>query len=342
MNQKVIRSILCQYDIGKILEIKPVSVGLIHKTFVIKTDLGQYIIQRLHSILASSGTAMDFLNVTRLLNEQGFKSPHCVKTKKGKILANVQGTKWRLQTKLSGKTFDRLTSVAMAKEAGRIYGSFHRTIDLAQFEFHSPLVLHESKKVFKHFCDVVKKFQSSRLLDDVIHEVEIIKKEFPKYFLPDNLPKHVIHGDPKISNILFSRSKATAVIDLDTCQRHNLLVELGDAFRSWCAKREDDSNNTFSLPLFQASLKGYIEGSKGLLGKREKNLIPRAIGLITLELACRFLTDYFEDNYFGWNEKQYPSRQAHNLARCRGQLAEFYDFKRKLVKIKSVIRPLQN
>jgi Ser/Thr protein kinase RdoA (MazF antagonist) len=338
MNQKDIRSILRQYDIGTILKIKPVSVGLIHKTFSIRTNRGQYIIQCLHPILSSLGTAKDFFNVTQLLNEQGFKSPHCVKTKTGKILANDQGTKWRLQTKLSGKTFDRLTSAIMAKEAGNIYGMFHRTIDQAQFEFHSPIVLHESKKVYKHFYNVLKRFKSSPLLKDVNVEVETIKKEFPCYFLSDNLPQHVIHGDPKISNILFSGLKATAVIDLDTCQRQNLLVELGDAFRSWCGKREDDSHNTFSIPLFQASWKGYIAGSKGLLKKSEINLVPKAIGLITLELACRFLSDYFEDNYFGWNEKQYPSRRAHNIARCRGQLAEFRDFKRKIKKIKNVIK----
>ena len=338
MTQKDIRLILRQYDIGTILEIKPVSIGLIHKTFVIKTDRGQYIIQRLHPILASSGTAKDFFNVTRLLNEKGFRSPHCVKTKKGGILANDKGKKWRLQTKLSGKTFDHLTSVVMAKEAGRIYGEFHRTIDLAQFEFQSPLVLHESKKVYKHFCDVLKKFKSSPILIDVIAEVEIIKKEFPLYFLPDNLSKHVIHGDPKISNILFSGSKATAVIDLDTCQRQNLLVELGDAFRSWCGKREDDPHNTFSLSLFEESWKGYKAGSKGLLNKREINLVPKAIGLITLELACRFLSDYFEDCYFGWNKEQYSSRREHNLARCRGQLAEFQDFERKIEKIINTIK----
>ncbi|MBI4713945.1 phosphotransferase [Candidatus Uhrbacteria bacterium] len=332
------QSVLRQYDIGKILEIKPVSAGLIHKTFVIKTDNGQYIIQRLHPILSSQGTAQDFLNVTRFLNSRNFPSPICVKTKQGKILAENKNEKWRLQTKLSGKTFDRLTSVVMAKSAGRIYGEFHLAIDQAEFQFHSTLVLHESKKVYQHFCDVLNKFKASPLMNVVRKEIEIINKEFPRYFLPDNLPKRVIHGDPKISNILFSGLKAAAVIDLDTCQRQNLLVELGDVFRSWCGKREDDTHNTFSLSLFRASWNGYKKGSEGLMTKREISLVPKAIGLITLELACRFLSDYFEDCYFGWDEKQYQSRRTHNLARCRGQLAEFKDFKRKFPKIKNIIK----
>ncbi|MBI2474825.1 phosphotransferase [Candidatus Uhrbacteria bacterium] len=338
MNQKVPRSILRQYNIGTILEIKPISIGLIHKTFSIKTDKDQYIIQRLHPILSSQGTAQDFFNVTRFLNLLNFSSPICIKTKQGKILAENKKEKWRLQTKLPGKTFDRLTNVPMAKEAGRIYGQFHLAIDKAEFKFHSTLVLHESKKVYRHFCDVLKKIKPSPLMNDVRREIEIIKKEFPNYFLPSDLPKHVIHGDPKISNILFSGSKALAVIDLDTCQRQNLLVELGDAFRSWCGKCEDDPHNTFSLSLFRASWDGYKNGSNGLMTKREINLVSKSIGLITLELACRFLSDYFEDCYFGWDDKKYPSRRAHNLARCCGQLAEFQDFKRKIEEINNIIK----
>jgi Ser/Thr protein kinase RdoA (MazF antagonist) len=329
--------ILHQYDIGKVLEIKPISIGLIHKTFTIKTDKGQYIIQRLHPVLSSEGTAQDFFHVTQFLNLQKFSSPICVKTKSGKILASDRNEKWRMQTRLSGKTFDRLTNAKMAKEAGRIYGEFHLAIDSAPFQFHSKLVLHDTKKVYEHFCDVIKKFSASSFMDDVQKEVELIKKELPLYFLPDDLPRHVIHGDPKISNILFSGARAVAVIDLDTCQRKNLLVELGDAFRSWCGKLEDDPHNIFSIPFFKAGFKGYIEGSKNLLSKKEIKLVPKAIGLITLELACRFLSDYFEDSYFGWDEKRYKSRRAHNLARCRGQLAEFRDLKIKLAKIKEII-----
>jgi hypothetical protein len=91
------------------------------------------------------------------------------------------------------------------------------------------------------------------------------------------------------------------------------------------------------LPLFRAGLKGYLQGSKGLLSKREIKLIPKAIGLITLELSSRFLSDYFEDSYFGWDEKRYKSRRAHNLARCRGQLAEFLDLKFKFAKIREIV-----
>jgi len=124
---------------------------------------------------------------------------------------------------------------------------------------------------------------------------------------------------------------------LDTCSRSSILVELGDAFRSWCGNEEDDPKNRFCLRKFRSAWSGYKKGSDGFLTAREKSLIPKCIGTITLELACRFLTDYFEDSYFGWDSKRYKSRKEHNLARCRGQIKEFQDYKKKLSKIRRVV-----
>lgn len=316
-------SVLKQYSIGKIVREQPVSTGLIHQTFEIKASSGQYIMQRLHPVLSSPKIGEDFLAVTRHLSSVGFPTPSCVLTKTGNVLAKYGKSIWRMQTKLSGKTFDRIENVQMAREAGEMYARFHCAMDSMKYRFQSSLVLHQTEKVLAKFFSVAKKYKSDPLMKEVKIEVDFLKRTFPKYLLPKNLPKHVIHGDPKISNILFVGGKAKAIIDLDTCNRSSILVELGDAFRSWCGKQEDDPHNIFSLRLFRAAWNGYLMGAQGFLTKKEIALVPKAIGTITLELATRFLTDYFEDSYFGWDAKRYVSRRAHNIARCRGQLKEF-------------------
>lgn len=336
--QSIPAFVLRQYAIGKIQGIKPVTAGLIHQTFEMKTEQGQYIMQRLHPILSSDKIGQDFLMVTRHLHACKFPAPSCVLTKSGSVLAKDGSAVWRMQTKLSGQTIDRIENPNIAREAGEIYARFHRTMDSLSHTFQSPLVLHQTEKVLVKFLSVIKKFQKSPLMPDVKAEVDFIKQTFPKYLLPANVPKRVIHGDPKISNILFLRGKGHALIDLDTCSRSTILVELGDAFRSWCGKEEDDPRNTFSLSLFKAAWRGYKNGADGFLTKRETALVPKAIGTITLELAARFLTDYFEDSYFGWDTKHYSSRRAHNLARCRGQLKEFSDYQKKLPQIKKIVQ----
>lgn len=349
--------VLSAYEIGKVKGIRIITDGLVHKTYELDTTTGQYILQRLHPILASKAIGQDFLAVTRYLEQQGFPTPRAVLSKRGKVLVRDSKDVWRMQTKLSGRTLSVLKDTRMARACGEIYARFHSVMDGFSYTFKSKKILHETEKVYASFIktvDVAMDAVSGEVapgfsLGEIADEVEFIRRELPKYFLPSTLPMRVIHGDPKISNILFNSVsppakgglggvwRASAIIDLDTCNRRPLLVELGDAFRSWCGGAEDNPRNTFSLPIFRAAWGGYKKGAGDMMTKRELQYVASAIGTITLELAARFLTDYFDDNYFGWDSSRYPSRRAHNLARARGQIAEFIDYQKKLSEIKKIV-----
>ena len=337
MTMQIPKKVLESYDIGKIRRVKAVTDGLVHQTFALEADSGKYILQRLHSALASQAIAQDFLAVTAYLKEHDFPTPEPVLVRSGTLLVSGEGT-WRMQTRLSGKTVHIMTSISMAREAGEIYARLHRVLDPMKYTFKAKKLLHETRKIYNRFLGEIRRPKNTSLLDDAKAEIEFIQEWMPQYFLPSNLPKRVIHGDPKVSNILFdTKGRAKAIIDLDTCNRRPLLVELGDAFRSWCGGAEDDLKNKFNLTTFRSAWAGYKEGAGDLMTHREVELVPQSIGTITLELATRFLTDYFTDNYFGWDESRYESRRAHNLARCRGQIAEFLDYQKKLPKIEKIV-----
>lgn len=326
---KIPQTILRQYEIGTIKTIRLISGGLIHQTFEIKSDRGQYIMQRLHPVLATPEIAHDIFAVTTHLTAKGLPVPTIILTKKRTVLAQSGNTVWRLQTKLPGRTYHAIESLRQAKEAGRLLGAVHVGLqDLAE-PLQTTRHAHQTRDIYKQLCEVQDRFASSELMFEVRDEMTFLIKQLPKYFLPVSLPQRVIHGDPKISNFLFVGDHAAAMVDWDTVNRQTLLVELGDALRSWCGKQEDDAKNQFSLSYARAVWNGYEESSSGLLKKKERNLLDRAIGTILLELSARFVIDYFEDHYFGWNADHYPSRRMHNLARLRGQLAEFDDYERK-------------
>ncbi|MFA4846018.1 MAG: phosphotransferase, partial [Patescibacteria group bacterium] len=284
------KKVLTDYPIGNVQSVKQVTAGLVHETFAIKTDHGRYIIQKLHPVLASPAIGEDFLAVTEFLRSQKFLSPVCVRTKNGKVLSIANKQVWRMQTLLSGRTIHVIENLAMAREAGEIYARFHKVMDKMDYRFKSKKILHETEKVFGAFEKAVDEVDPGFSLGEIAPEIAFIKHNLPKFFLPANLPLRVIHGDPKISNILFQKSPpltkgrsggvwtATAIIDLDTCNRRPLLVELGDAFRSWCGGKEDDPKNTFSIPRFRAAWKGYEAGAQGFMTKRERQLVPKAIG----------------------------------------------------------------
>lgn len=338
MKAMISKRVLAAYEIGAIQSISLISSGLIHATFKVASTKGTFILQRLHPVLASDAIAADFRAVTEYLHDQNFLAPRCVLTKKGTVLAKIGKERWRMQTFISGKTYTTIERPSLAREAGAMYARFHKVMDKMPYRFKSEKVLHETEKIHRAFKAVATKHRNDPLMRETKAEVAFVLTELPKLFLPKGLPMRVIHGDPKISNILFdAKGKAKTIVDLDTCNRRPILVELGDAFRSWCGQRENDPHNTFRLSVFKAGWGGYSHAAD-FLTAQERKLVPQAIGLITLELTARFLKDYFEDNYFGWDAKRYPSRRAHNLARARGQLALYRDLQRKMKKIQLISR----
>lgn len=338
MNVEIPKEVLAAYDIGKVDRVKAITDGLVHQTIELKTDQGRFILQKLHSVLATQAIAKDFVAVTKHLTQNGVLAPEPVFSRSGELLVSHNGEVWRMQTRIGGKTVHQMKNAAMAREAGMAYARLHRTLDSMKYTFKAKKVLHETRKIYNRFLGEVRRPKNASLLDEVESEITYLTKEMPKYFLPESLPKRVIHGDPKVSNILFdTKGKAKAIIDLDTCNRRPVLVELGDAFRSWCGGAEDDPKNTFNLRMFKSAWSGYQSESAGMLTTQELKYVPMCTGTITLELAIRFLTDYFTDNYFGWDEKRYSSRREHNLARCRGQIAEFKDFEKKREKIEKLV-----
>jgi len=171
----------------------------------------------------------------------------------------------------------------------------------------------------------------------IADEIERVLRTLPDLMFPDSLPQRVVHGDPKISNILFRGETAVGMIDLDTCNRHTVLVDLGDAVRSWCRDGNEDEQQHFQLDRFEAIMRGYAAEGPPLTAD-ELVYLPQAGRLITLELACRFARDVMEDEYFAFDNEKYPSRRAHNCARTRAMLFLSEDMRNHQSEIDGVIR----
>jgi len=136
-------------------------------------------------------------------------------------------------------------------------------------------------------------------------------------------PDRAVHGDPKISNVLFDAEtgKAVCLIDLDTLSRMPLALELGDALRSWCNPAgEDSATATLNTVLYRSALSGYAPEAKIFITEAEWRGFPAATLRITVELAARFCADALEERYFGWDQKRFGSASAHNRARAAAQL----------------------
>lgn len=305
-----------EHVVGSLVESTPIAIGLIHQTHRIQTSTGDFCLQRLHPKLATAGIAADYEAVLSHLGSQNFPAPTLCKTREGQnTWVDTEGFRWRLTTWIAGRSYNHMQSDAMAYSAAAMLGRFHRTMASIEYTFQSTHPLHDTVYHMEALQKAVIQHKDSPWKARIHDMVEAVEAELPELLLPSTIPQHVVHGDPKISNILFDEDhQAIGIIDLDTCTRHSLLVDLGDAIRSWSKAGTEDQQLPFSIERFRAIVEGYASTGPQLQASEIEKLAD-AGRHITLELTARFLTDVLEDSYFAWDATQYASRKEHNFAR---------------------------
>ncbi len=311
--------------------IKPPGTGNLHKTYLIRTGEGGnelYILQCVHPAVSMDGALNNYFHVTQFLREQGLACQELLLTKEGNLYIEAEddGWRWRLMRGVEGIFFDTTTNPKVAYEGGKLLGQFHAVLS----QYPKELEIGRISFQYEKEANKLRQFENQLMADpdeSIRNAAQTLLTELPKLMLPNNLPEIIIHGDPKISNFIFTPDlQGVCMIDMDTIQRLSPLYDLGDAIRSWCGQEEDDPNNSFNVEIYNSFLKGYMTTSKGLLSAKEQSLIPQAAKLVMIGLATRFLNDYIEDSYFGFNETKYKSRKDHNKARTLGQLSLYQSF----------------
>ncbi len=299
--------------------------GLINLTVRLTTAGGErYILQRLHPVF-DDAVNHNLAAVTDHLARHGLLTPRLVHTRDGACSVTVDGRLWRVLTYIDGRAVDALEGQAQARAAGATLAQFH----VALRDFSAPLIgvqrpVHDFPRHLAHLertCAEASGHRLSGAARKLGAELNSAVAALPAFTPGADV---LVHGDPKVSNILFAPPglPALCLIDLDTIARMPLCLELGDAMRSWCnTEGEDAATAQFDLDLFAAAVAGYASTAGSAFDLRERARLVPATLRIQLELAARFLADALEERYFGWNAERYDSAGAHNLARARGQLA---------------------
>jgi len=305
--------------------VAPLGTGLINRTFIARGPGGAWqVLQQLNPMFPPEVNE-DIEAVTSHLASRGLATPRLVRTRDGALCIPASGGAWRVLTHVPGRVLSAVTNPAQARSAGRLLASFHRALDDLQHRFrHVRPPVHDPQRHLASLERALAEHRQHRfhhaaavLADDIFSAAAALPA------MPET-PVRVVHGDPKITNLVFANAadEAICMLDLDTIGRMALPFELGDAFRSWCnMASEDDPAGRFSAELFAAAVEGYSQAAAGWLDPEEAGAMVNATATIQVELAARFCADSLNESYFGWNPALFASRGEHNLARARGQLA---------------------
>jgi len=351
---------------GKVIDIREYGNGNINKTFLVTLDAkteNHFILQRINAQVFSRPELI--MSNMRIFTEHARKRLQSITSVKSKrwevpavLLARDGRDHWSDSDKSfwraisfieASQSFDTLKNIEHAKEAGYALGMFHNLLsDLPPARLADTLEgFHITPRYLRHYNDVLSG-NSARKSPEINYCTEFISKRSAwAHVLEDakaqgKLNLRLIHGDPKVNNIMMDTATgyAVSIVDLDTVKPGLVHYDIGDCLRSGCnpigEETEQIESVKFETDFCKAILQGYLSQAKGFLNKNDCDYLYDAIRLIAFELGLRFFTDSLEGNvYFK------TMRAEHNLVRALVQFRLTESIESQAAAIRSIIQDMR-
>ena len=260
--------------------------GRINDTYRLNTDKAGYICQRIRGSMDTGILEHNYLLYSEAFEKAGLLFPKWMKTEEDSYFyTDADGQHWRMYPFINGEISTIPLYRDMIFACGKGLAGLHRILQtlwekpLAVFPMH-----HDLEYYYDHYLWVLNNDLSGEERDEELEKYISIKI---RDFLDIRTDRSaVIHGDPKLANILFERGKIKAFIDLDTVMPGSLSEDIADCARSCC---ENEGN--IDADMLQVFLQGYQSEGADLLSSEEAELLPQMISKICFELGLRYYTD---------------------------------------------------
>ncbi|MEH2271456.1 MAG: aminoglycoside phosphotransferase family protein [Nostoc sp.] len=351
-------------QLGKVTGVKAFGSGNINDTFLATLDSSKeqhFVLQRINTqvfrqpqlIMQNMRTLTE--HVQKRLQDtplnRRWEVPRVLLTKNAQDhWKDADGSFWRAISFIQGsQSFDSMCDRSHAKEIGYALGMFHNLIsDLPAEKLADTLEgFHITPFYLQHYEEVLAKTNVSQS-SEVNYCLQFVSDRQTFAHILENakaegkLPLRLMHGDPKINNVMFDivTQQAVSVIDLDTVKPGLVHYDIGDCLRSGCNPAGEETENWesiyFDTDLCQEILQGYLAVAKAFLTENDYAYIYDAIRLITFELGLRFFADYLAGNvYF---KVKHPE---HNLARAIVQFKLTESIESQETQIRKIIQDMK-
>ncbi len=336
---------------GELVALSPTGNGNVNDTYlatfrtsfsqerIIVQKINRHVFPRPAAIMANMRVVTE--HVHHRLAAEGAQAdrvwqlPRVIPGKDGKdYYRNGDGEYWRAISLIDSATsYATVQGTAHAREAGSVLGQFHRLVaDLNPTQLEDPLPgFHVTPLYLEKYDDILPtpaaQVRLSRQagtagprLARFIEERRGFGPVLEQARANGELTLRLIHGDPKVSNIMIDNltGKGTCIVDLDTVKPGLIHYDFGDALRSLANRAGEETANlsevAFDVELCQAFAAGYMQYAREFLTDQDRYYLYDAIRLLAFELGLRFFQDYLAgDVYF---KVHYPEQ---NLRRARVQ-----------------------
>lgn len=335
-----------------ISEIKPLGNGLINDTYKILVagqEQPKYVLQHINDKVFTDVEMLQ-RNIEIVtdhirhkyelagISDLNRRVLHFLKADTGKTYVKVGEEYWRVMDFIADSVTQEAITPQSAYDAGRSFGDFESL--LADVEEPIGEIIpnfHNIEFRLQQLDEAIADDAAGRLSDPEVQDyVKKIKDCAFEMCLGERLhregklPKRICHCDTKVNNMLFDKEgNVLCIIDLDTIMPSFVFSDFGDFLRSAANTGAEDDPDLddihFNMEIYDAFLKGYLEGTKAFLTPVEREHLPYAAMLFPYMQAVRFFADYINgDTYY---KTKYPE---HNMVRTRAQWKLFEEARKAL------------
>ena len=314
---------------GEICNVKKFGGGLINDTYRVSTlskKHRHFILQRINSevfpkpqwVMENLRTLLDHINKSSDQRAQ-LTFPKLITTHSGQLIYHDNKQQfWRAISYIeNSQSFEEIAQASDAEQVGSALGEFHRRVcDLPVAS------LHDTLPGFHITPYYLAEYQQIKLVKLKSPEMRFCREFIAQYQQQADvletakrqglLAVRVIHGDPKLNDLLFckTRRQAISIIDLDTIKPGLVHYDIGDCLRSCC---QTDNPVRFDLDICNLILSCYLEQTRDFFTAHDYDYLYPAIQLLPFELGLRFFSDYLQGNrYFKVSE---PKQNLHRACR---------------------------
>lgn len=333
---------------GTVESITRYGDGHINATYMVVTDAGRYIMQRMNTDVFpdTAGLMRNVELVTEFLKQRGQETLSIIRTRDGATYVETETGPYRMYVFIENTiSYNLVPNADVFREAGAAFGEFQN--QLADFDASQLM------ETIAHFHDTPHRFEDFKaaVAADSLGRAKKCHEEIAFFMERENqyssivndlnqgrIPLRVTHNDTKLNNILMDATthRARAIIDLDTVMPGSMLYDFGDSIRFGASTALEDERDLrkvhFSTDLFRAYAEGFVGRMRPSITDREGELLAFAGNMMTMECGMRFLADYLGgDTYFAIG---YPE---HNLVRARTQIKLVREMEEQSDAIRSIV-----
>ncbi len=325
--------VLCHYDVGIILQVKPLSGGNMRAPkMAIVSEQGKFLLKRrpkgkddlcrvafahaVQSHLAAQSFPVTYLLATRDKNNTVLQLNHHI---------------YELFKFITGTRYDGSEEATI--DAGRQLAKFHR--HLADFAYESALgglktCFHDSSIVRRHL-KTLGSDRPARPNKRLRTTAEALMKLYNESSVRvnelgfDSWRQQVIHGDWHPGNMLFSQHKLAAVLDFDSVRIAPPLTDLANGMLQFSILANRPNPNDWPDYFDQDKLVQFLNGYCGVinLGKNKlDSLVDLMIETMIAEAVLPIVATGFFGHLSGTDFLQMILRKANWLTKNRKELTE--------------------